>query len=194
MDLDRGRKSEARMPFHPAKSRSIIGSRPCSGRYRKSRPRDMSADDQQDPTPETPWRPPSLCPLDALPRTGCPTGYSAGGVGGQAPAWRRPRRARPRPRDQAAADLSRVLAMAVLHDAPEARSGDIPGPAELGSPRQARLEASLPTTSRTRPPPRAAPSPSTRSRTAGRRASSRPVIASSWAFACWDMSGPGGVG
>ncbi len=107
----------------------------------------MSADDQHDPTPRDLLEALlDLGPLDALPRTGWvlrgvqPAESVAGhllGVAHVALALA--------PRVDLPLDLGRVLAMAVLHDAPEARSGDIPGPAgaRLGSGQKRALEASL---------------------------------------------------
>lgn len=107
----------------------------------------MSADDQQDPTPgDTLEALLGLCSLDALPRTGWvlrgiqPAESVAGhllGVAHVALALA--------PRVDLPLDLGRVLAMAVLHDAPEARSGDIPGPAgaRLAPGQKRALEASL---------------------------------------------------
>jgi putative hydrolase of HD superfamily len=71
-----------------------------------------------------------LCPLDSLPRTGWllrgvqPAESVAGhilGVAHVALALA--------PRVEPALDLGRVLAIAVVHDAPEAASGDLPRPA-----------------------------------------------------------------
>jgi putative hydrolase of HD superfamily len=107
----------------------------------------MSADDQHDPTPgDTLEALLDLGPLDALPRTGWvlrgiqPAESVAGhllGVAHVALALA--------PRVDLPLDLGRVLAMAVLHDAPEARSGDIPGPAgaRLAPGQKRALEASL---------------------------------------------------
>lgn len=107
----------------------------------------MSADDQHDPTPEgTLQALLDLGALDALPRTGWllrgvqPAETVAGhllGVAHVALALA--------PRVDLPLDLGRVLAMAVLHDAPEAGSGDIPGPAgaRLAPGQKRALESSL---------------------------------------------------
>jgi len=107
----------------------------------------MSADDEHIPTPgETLQALLALGALDALPRTGWllrgiqPAETVAGhlvGVSHMALALA--------PRVDLPLDLGRVLAMAVLHDAPEAGSGDIPGPAaaRLAPGQKRALEASL---------------------------------------------------
>lgn len=87
-----------------------------------------------------------LCSLDALPRTGWvlrgvqPAESVAGHLLGVAHVA-----LGLAPRTQPRLDLGRVLAMAVLHDAAEARSGDLPGPAGARLPEGAKaaLEASL---------------------------------------------------
>lgn len=71
-----------------------------------------------------------LCPLDALPRTGWllrgvqPAESLAGHIVGVAHVA-----LALAPRVEPALDLGRVLAMALVHDAPEAASGDLPRPA-----------------------------------------------------------------
>jgi putative hydrolase of HD superfamily len=107
----------------------------------------MSVDDQHDSSPgDTLEALLDLGALDALPRTGWllrgvqPAESVAGhllGVAHMALALA--------PRVDLPLDLGRVLAMAVLHDAAEARSGDIPGPAgSLLAPGQKHaLESSL---------------------------------------------------
>lgn len=107
----------------------------------------MPADAPHDPSPADALQALlELCSLDALPRTGwtlrgvAPAESVAGhmlGVAHVALALA--------PRVDPPLDLARVLTMAVLHDAPEARSGDIPGPAGARLPEGAKaaLEASL---------------------------------------------------
>ena len=71
-----------------------------------------------------------LCPLDALPRTGWllrgvqPAESLAGHIVGVAHVA-----LALAPRVEPALDLGRVLAIALVHDAPEAASGDLPRPA-----------------------------------------------------------------
>ncbi|MEC8495239.1 MAG: HD domain-containing protein [Planctomycetota bacterium] len=71
-----------------------------------------------------------LCPLDALPRTGWllrgvrPAESIAGHIVGVAHVA-----LALAPRVEPALDLGRVLAIALVHDAPEAASGDLPRPA-----------------------------------------------------------------
>lgn len=87
-----------------------------------------------------------LLPLDALPRTGWalrgvrPPESIAGHVLGVAHVA-----LALAPRVDPPLDLARVLAMALVHDAPEARSGDLPGPAARHLPDGAkrRLEEGL---------------------------------------------------
>ena len=107
----------------------------------------MPVDDQHDPTPgDTLEALLDLGSLDALPRTGWllrgvqPAESVAGhllGVAHLALALA--------PRVDSPLDLGRVLAIAVLHDAAEARSGDIPGPAgsRLAPGQKRALESSL---------------------------------------------------